>query len=550
VFSVKHVIMADNHTRFTRVFEPYISLKGSTFMLTHKSMALTLSATLLFSGVVLATETSTATVASAAVSQSELNSAVTLILNQTNEARAQAGLAPLRLNSDINTVAQNWSQAMSDNGSMTHNPNYSRQIPAGWYGAAENVAYGYSVDRVTAAWMNSEGHRRNILGNYTDIGIGFYKDSSGTTWFTQNFARYSTSYTPPAPTPTPTPTTEPKPAPAPTTEPKPAENTDNNASTEAPQNVTSSTNDSAFRVNWKEPAYTGKIVRYTIQLTNKDGYDRIFQSLANTVAFTGLQAGTEYTATVKVVVTSVSGTKTVEAQTSTTNRTTGTAPAPTPTPAPTTPAPAPTTPAPAPETSAVTVSQVKNIAVKTADTAVRISWSAPDVVGGKISKYSVTVKNDVGFNRTYLTTGTEVVAAGLPTGTVHTVDITAEAVSTDGKTKNTSLTSTTATTGGQVAADQVAISPVRNIQTFTNTSAVRVTWEKPATMTGTLTRYTITLKSGDFSRTFNSLAETVSFTGLDKNREYQVVITATATSESKKATATSTEAVANTKTLA
>jgi uncharacterized protein YkwD len=527
-------------------------------MLAHKSMALTLSATLLFSGVVLATETSTATVASAAVSQSELNSAVTLILNQTNEARAQAGLAPLRLNSDINTVAQNWSQAMSDNGSMTHNPNYSRQIPAGWYGAAENVAYGYSVERVTAAWMNSEGHRRNILGNYTDIGIGFYKDSSGTTWFTQNFARYPGSYTPPAPevkpepAPTPAPATEPKPAPEPTPAPTPVENTDNNAVTQAPQNVTSSTNDSAFRVNWKEPAYTGKIVRYTIQLTNKDGYDRTFQSLANTVAFTGLQAGTEYTATVKVVVTSVSGTKTVEAQTSTTNRTTGTAPAPTPvpTPAPTTPAPVPTTPAPAPETSAVTVSQVKDIAVKTADTAARISWSAPDVIGGKISKYSVTVKNDVGFNRTYLTTGTEVVAAGLPTGTVHTVDITAEAVSTDGKTKNTSLTSTTATTGGKVAADQVAISPVRNIQTFTNTSAVRVTWEKPATMTGTLTRYTITLKSGDYSRTFNSLAETVSFTGLDKDRDYQVVITATATSESKKATATSTEAVADTKTRA
>ena len=543
-FSVKPVIIADKHTGFTRIFEPITPLKGSIFMFLHKSVALTLSATLLFSGVMLATETSTATVAEAAISQTELNSAVTTILNQTNDARIKAGLAPLRLNTDINNVAQNWSKVMSDNGSMTHNPDYSRQIPSGWYGAAENVAYGYSVDRVTAAWMNSEGHRRNILGNYTDIGIGFYKDSSGTTWFTQNFGRYPASYTPPAtetkpaPTPTPEPTVEPKPAPVPTTEPKPAENTDDNAVTTAPQTVTSSTNDTAFRVNWREPAYTGKITRYVVQLTNKDGYDRTFQTLANTVAFTGLKPGTEYTASVKVVVTSVSGTKTVEAAASTTNRTTGTT-APTPTPEPTTPV-----------DNAVTVSQVKDVTVKTSDTAARINWVAPEVTGGKISKYAVTVKNDVGFNRTYLTTSTEVVTAGLPTGTVHTVDITAEAVSTDGKTKNTSVTSTTATTGGKTAVDQVAVSPVRNIQTFTNTSAVRVTWEKPATITGSLTRYTITLKSGDYTRTFNSLAETVSFTGLDKNRDYQVIITATATSESKKVTATSTEAVVDTKTRA
>ncbi len=52
--------------------------------------------------------------------------------------------------------------------------------------AAENVAFGQSsADIVVAAWMDSEGHRRNILNcEYTAIGVGF--DQRGNYW-TQDF---------------------------------------------------------------------------------------------------------------------------------------------------------------------------------------------------------------------------------------------------------------------------------------------------------------------------------------------------------------------------
>lgn len=53
---------------------------------------------------------------------------------------------------------------------------------------AENVASGQQPNQVVAAWMNSPGHRANILNpRYTEIGVGFARDASGRSYFTQNF---------------------------------------------------------------------------------------------------------------------------------------------------------------------------------------------------------------------------------------------------------------------------------------------------------------------------------------------------------------------------
>ncbi|WP_343998328.1 fibronectin type III domain-containing protein, partial [Pseudarthrobacter sulfonivorans] len=128
--------------------------------------------------------------AQAAVSQPQIDAAVARILGDTNAERSKAGLTPLKLNTAMNTVAQNWSQVMGDGRGMVHNPDYASQIPQGWQGAAENVAYGYSPSSVTGGWMGSEGHKRNILGTFTHIGIGYYIDDRGRGWFTQNFGRY------------------------------------------------------------------------------------------------------------------------------------------------------------------------------------------------------------------------------------------------------------------------------------------------------------------------------------------------------------------------
>jgi len=114
------------------------------------------------------------------------------VLDDTNAIRAENGLAPLALNPSISAVSQAWSAKQAKADSMSHNPSYSSQIPSGWTKAAENVAAGYSYDTVvTQGWANSAGHRKNMLGDFTDIGIGIAKAADGTTYFTQNFAKYA-----------------------------------------------------------------------------------------------------------------------------------------------------------------------------------------------------------------------------------------------------------------------------------------------------------------------------------------------------------------------
>lgn len=154
---------------------------------------------------------------SPAFAYSAPNGDVQRILDDTNAARASNGLPALVLNEQMTSVAQNWSQQQASEGKMYHNPNYSTQIAAGWSGAAENVAYGYAVADVTTGWLNSEGHRKNILGDYNSIGIGV-KDG----YYTQVFAKYPNVGAPSQPAPAPE---QPKPQPQPQPEveqPKPA----------------------------------------------------------------------------------------------------------------------------------------------------------------------------------------------------------------------------------------------------------------------------------------------------------------------------------------
>jgi len=57
-------------------------------------------------------------------------------------------------------------------------------------GFAENVAAGQpTAQSVMTAWLNSSGHKANIEGNYTHIGIGVAKDQNGSKYYTQIFYR-------------------------------------------------------------------------------------------------------------------------------------------------------------------------------------------------------------------------------------------------------------------------------------------------------------------------------------------------------------------------
>ena len=134
-----------------------------------------------------------------------------------NEARWANGQAGLIRNPAMDQVAADWAATMAANGTMAHNPDYANQIPSGWSAAAENVAQGHPTGTAMHnGWMGSSGHRANILGGYTDIGIAFLS-SGGTTWGVQVFARYAGHVGPAAPAP------PPPPAPAPAPEPAPGE---------------------------------------------------------------------------------------------------------------------------------------------------------------------------------------------------------------------------------------------------------------------------------------------------------------------------------------
>lgn len=108
-----------------------------------------------------------------------------------NQDRASAGLPGLIHDPAMDSVALQWANQMGAANSMVHNPSYSTQIPSGWSRAGENIAMGQPTPSdMHTAWMNSAGHRANILGDFTDIGIAFVT-VNGTTWGVEDFGKYA-----------------------------------------------------------------------------------------------------------------------------------------------------------------------------------------------------------------------------------------------------------------------------------------------------------------------------------------------------------------------
>ncbi|WP_346235801.1 CAP domain-containing protein [Lysinibacillus telephonicus] len=115
------------------------------------------------------------------------------VVDLTNAERAKAGLKPLQISNPLMNVAQAKSEDMAKNNYFSHtSPTYGSpfdQIKAAgisYRSAGENIAQGQRTpEEVVQAWMNSEGHRANILnGNYTHIGVGYVADGN---YWTQQF---------------------------------------------------------------------------------------------------------------------------------------------------------------------------------------------------------------------------------------------------------------------------------------------------------------------------------------------------------------------------
>jgi len=115
------------------------------------------------------------------------------VVRLVNEERAKAGVAPLTEDEELSRIARLKSQDMRDRGYFDHNsPTYGtpfrmlRSFGVTYRTAGENIAMGYRTpEAVVAAWMNSSGHRANILNaSYTMIGVGFVADGG---YWTQEF---------------------------------------------------------------------------------------------------------------------------------------------------------------------------------------------------------------------------------------------------------------------------------------------------------------------------------------------------------------------------
>lgn len=115
------------------------------------------------------------------------------VVTLVNAERAKYGLSALTLDAALCGYARVKSQDMHDQGYFSHtSPSYGspfdmmRNFGVSYQYAGENIAMGYSSPAaVVNAWMNSEGHRANILSaNYTSIGVGYVADGGyWTQWF-------------------------------------------------------------------------------------------------------------------------------------------------------------------------------------------------------------------------------------------------------------------------------------------------------------------------------------------------------------------------------
>lgn len=112
-----------------------------------------------------------------------------------NKDRAAYGLTALKANSQLTKLAENYAKDMISRGFFAHNnpegqTPFDRMQAAGisYKTAGENLAINSSVEAAENAFMNSSGHRANILNaSYTEVGIGVVQNSNGQVYVVQEF---------------------------------------------------------------------------------------------------------------------------------------------------------------------------------------------------------------------------------------------------------------------------------------------------------------------------------------------------------------------------
>lgn len=118
------------------------------------------------------------------------------VVDLLNAERARRGLAAVSIHPLVTEAAQLHSDDQVANRNMSHtgsdgsNPGHRLdRVGFNWRGWAENVGAGHRTPAVIFdGWMNSTGHRNNMLGNYRYIGVAVAESSDGTKYWTMVLA--------------------------------------------------------------------------------------------------------------------------------------------------------------------------------------------------------------------------------------------------------------------------------------------------------------------------------------------------------------------------
>lgn len=116
------------------------------------------------------------------------------VVELVNKERAAEGLSALKLDKTVAAAAQVRAQEIETSFSHTRpsGKSFSTALTdagVSYKGAGENIAWGQKTpEEVVEGWMNSSGHRANILNSkYTTIGVGYYQNANGTNYWSQLF---------------------------------------------------------------------------------------------------------------------------------------------------------------------------------------------------------------------------------------------------------------------------------------------------------------------------------------------------------------------------
>lgn len=116
-----------------------------------------------------------------------------------NAERATLGKTPLTINSCLSTAAYLHSKDMAEQGYFSHTSldgrTFDQRIVAAGYSnyssLGENIAYAYGssgASRVYGMWKNSSGHYANMMGDFSDAGLGVYS-KNGYTYYTLDLGK-------------------------------------------------------------------------------------------------------------------------------------------------------------------------------------------------------------------------------------------------------------------------------------------------------------------------------------------------------------------------